>query len=568
MNNNELIFNDKKYILCGIIENKKENIYLGYNIEEKKTEFFEKKKNIFFKEQINIVNQKLEKEFNDVFNRIEEDLLFLDGNTLNKLDFSKLKNFDIDDDKYNEVFKQTVKNVITSIKDLFPECNLSNLEKRLPTLKVSVVDRDTRNYYASFSRWKNEIYISKEVFKSPKMLGNVICHEIFHLIGTETELTKTDQIKKGISRKTGFEGKNSFGKGLNEGFVQKYSNQIVLNEDLLTFEVRVSDMIEQILDYDLARDNSYGDTEKLFSLTKNKEKMIRFVKLMDNYHMLKTRYIDNKKISNKLLLKYNFISEIEKCLVEFFFDKLILEIDADQYNSMDEVYDKARLFKDQLIFLENLHDELGIYPKEVIDDFDSLKNTFIQKVKMLEIKLENKYIGERHKKELKLIKEIKRICKYTFNITDVFEILDESFKKTINLMPKEKVYLLSQKMDNKRKFYILVRNENNSIREILNDNIEIMKELKDATVYDNLNMQDEAREKERRYANGRTFSIFRKVDGQFGIADVVDKENKILRSIKTLRIQIPYNLIDDSLEDFSYLNGYVIPEYDIEPNNF
>ena len=104
--------------------------------------------------------------------------------------------------------------------------------------------------------------------------------------------------------------------------------------------------------------------------------------------------------------------------------------------------------------------------------------------------------------------------------------------------------------------------------EVLNDNIEIMKELKDATVYDNLNMQDEAREKERRYANGRTFSIFRKVDGQFGIDDVVDKENKILRSIKTLRIQIPYNLIDDSLEDFSYLNGYVIPEYDIEPNNF
>ena len=31
----------------------------------------------------------------EIFNKIEEDLLFLDGNTLNKLDFSKLKNFDI-----------------------------------------------------------------------------------------------------------------------------------------------------------------------------------------------------------------------------------------------------------------------------------------------------------------------------------------------------------------------------------------------------------------------------------------------------------------------------------------
>ena len=90
-----------------------------------------------------------------------------------------------------------------------------------------------------------------------------------------------------------------------------------------------------------------------------------------------------------------------------------------------------------------------------------------------------------------------------------------------------------------------------------------MKELKDATVYDNLDVHDEAREKERRSYKGRTFSIFRKIDGKFGIADVVDKENRILRSFKILKINIPYNLIDDSLEDFSYLNGYIIPEIDM-----
>lgn len=563
MKDKEIIINDKKYLLTGIVEAKKDNIFLAYDVESKKTEFFEKKKSLFGKEQFVIANTKIQNEFNDVFNRVEEDLLFSGENTLNKLDFSKLKNFDIDDEKYNEVFRQTVMNVITSIKDLFPECNLENLQKRLPTLKVSVVEEDKRNYYASFSRWNNEIYIAKEVFKSPKLLGNVICHEIFHLLGTETEYTKTNQIKKGVSRKTGFEGKASFGKGINEGFVQKYSNQIINDDELLTFEVRVADMIENVLDDDLARDNSYGDTQKLFSLTKNKNDMIAFIKLVDNYHMLKTRYIDNKKISNKMMIKHNFVSEIENYLIDFYFDRLIQDIDKGVYNSMEEVIDKTRLFKDQLVFMENIHDELGLNNKEIFDEFAEVQRKFVQKVKMIEIKIENKFISQKHIKDLKLVKELKKICKFTFNITDVCEILDESFRKTLDLKNDEKIYLISQKMDNKRKFYILVRDGNNTIREVLKDDIQIMKELKDATVYDNLDVHDEAREKERRSYKGRTFSIFRKIDGKFGIADVVDKENRILRSFKILKINIPYNLIDDSLEDFSYLNGYIIPEIDM-----
>ena len=146
----------------------------------------------------------------------------------------------------------------------------------------------------------------------------------------------------------------------------------------------------------------------------------------------------------------------------------------------------------------------------------------------------------------------------------MLEILDESFRKSLNLEESQKVYLLAQRMDNKRKFFVVVKDKENCIKEILNDDIEVMTELKDATVYDNLNISDEAREKERRHTHDRTFSIYRKIDGDFGIADLVDKENKILRSLKTLNINIPFHLIDDSLEDFTYLNDYLKPNINIE----
>ena len=88
--------------------------------------------------------------------------------------------------------------------------------------------------------------------------------------------------------------------------------------------------------------------------------------------------------------------------------------------------------------------------------------------------------------------------------------------------------------------------------------------MKDATLYDNLNVIDEIRERERRHSSDRTFSIYMTLDGTFGIADLVDKQNRILRALKTLRINVPLSLIDDSLEDFSYLNGNVIPEINVK----
>ena len=80
-----------------------------------------------------------------------------ENGTLEWFDFSKYEEKNIDDEKYKELFKEALKQVINRIKEYFPECNSNNLDKRLPTLKIELVSNLPENTNAYFSRWKNTI---------------------------------------------------------------------------------------------------------------------------------------------------------------------------------------------------------------------------------------------------------------------------------------------------------------------------------------------------------------------------------------------------------------------------
>lgn len=389
----------------------------------------------------------------------------------------------------------------------------------------------------------------------------MIAHEIFHVIGTDTEVLKGGQIKKGTSRNTGFESKGCFGKGINEGFVQKYANIVCPYPNVYSLESRVADIIELILDDDLAKENSLADSSKLEAITADRKKYIRLIKLLDNYHMLKNRYIDNKSILNKYDIKYNFISEIENELIDIFFENVFIDLTYEPDTDQGEIIEKAKMFRSFLVFPENIQSELDIRPKELyLDEFKKVIYNFKDKLKSLNHYFEENLTNEELKYERYLLNSIKNLCTYTYNITDVFEILDQSFKQSLHIEDEEKVYLITQKMDNKRRFYVILKDKNNKIREILNNDVEIIKDMKDATLYDNLNVIDEIRERERRHTNERTFSIYMTLEGEFGIADLVDKQNKILRALTVKKLDIDRLIKDDSLEDFSYLNAFVKPK--------
>ncbi|MCQ2749614.1 MAG: hypothetical protein MJ246_06615 [Clostridia bacterium] len=403
--------------------------------------------------------------------------------------------------------------------------------------------------------------ISRKVLSDPKLHNNVLAHEIFHVLGTDTEVSQGGMIKKGSSRNTGFETKGCFGKGINEGFVQKYANIVCPYPGAFSFETRVADIVELILDDDMAKENSNADTSKLEMITRDRRKYIRFIKLLDNYHMLKNRYIDNKSILNKYDIKYNFITEIEKELTDIYFENVFIKLTNEPDSDQEEIIEKAKMFKSLLVFKENIQTELDIHLKELfVDEFQGVIENFQDKSKSLNRYFEECLTDEELKSEKFLLNSIKNICKFTYNITDVFEILDQSFKQSVHIDKEDKVYLITQKMDNKRRFYVIVRTHKDLIYEILNNDVEIIKDMKDATLYDNLNVIDEIRERERRHSSDRTFSIYMTLDGEFGIADLVDKQNRILRALTVKKLNIDGIIADDSLEDFSYLNAFVKPK--------
>lgn len=553
----ENFLEDSKYINTGSIISKKELIELYYNIETKQTEFYVKRKSLLGKTQYADIGQGMKKTFDEVFNLVEDDNLY--SGTLNDFDFESYSNRGINDDKFKDLFKETLKQIFAWIRENFGECNSKNLEARLNSMEVEIVD-DSK-YNACFMRWGNKVVISRNVISNPKLHNNVLAHEIFHILGTDTELLKNGNIKKSTSRNTGFESKGCFGKGINEGFVQKYANIICPYPNIYTFETRVADMIELILDDDMAKENSYSDTSKLETITRDRRKYIRLIKLLDNYHMLKNRYIENKSILNKYDIKFNFITEIEKEITDIYFENVFIKLTNEPDSDQEEIIEKAKEFKSKLVFMENIQSELDIHLKELfVDDFKTVITNWQEKSKSLNRYFEECLTNEELKSEKYLLNNIKNICQFTYNITDVFEILDQSFKQSLHLDKNDKVYLITQMMDHKRRFYVVVRNKDDKIYEILNNDVEIIKDMKDATLYDNLNVIDEIRERERRHTNERTFSIYMTLDGEFGIADLVDKQNRILRALTMQKLNISGVIADDSLEDFSYLNSYIKPK--------
>lgn len=136
----EDIFNNEKYINTGSITSKKEVIELFYNLETKETEFYAKRKTLLGKTQYVDIGAGMQQTFDAVFNLIEEDELY--SNSIKDFEFEMYSHREINDEKFKDLFKETLKQIFSRIKDNFGECNSKNVEARLSTLEVEIVDEE------------------------------------------------------------------------------------------------------------------------------------------------------------------------------------------------------------------------------------------------------------------------------------------------------------------------------------------------------------------------------------------------------------------------------------------
>jgi len=550
------------HLITGNVYTKKGKVVIVYNKQKKISSFMYEHVDSEGKKTYEVLENKFSDKFNSIFNIVEEDIIYQNSNieSINELENIRCE----DDEFYVKLLKEAVRKSLHEIKIFFGECNAENFLKRkhLLSFKISEPDSDG-TFLSGFSRWNNVIYIAPGSFYNPKSLLNAVTHELIHVFGTETEITNNGNIKKRLSRKTGFESKMCFGKGINEGFVEKYANTISEYQGNLTFEVRVADLIEIILDDDLAMDNFMADTRKLINLSKDIDEVIVFIKTIDNYHAMHTRYIRKvaKYADVVTNVKHDFITKIERKLIYFFRDSLVTRIKKGIITDIDELYEIINTFKEKLIFKENISEELHIDTNYIqLEEFDELKTLFCKKMKEV-IEISEMYIKKDFldEEKVKFVNKLKRICDLTCKITDIYEIKDDVFKNHLDLN-NCKVYFIAKKINKRRIFNVVSINEEDEIEEVKFEERMEMKDLKDSILYDNLFEVGEVREKERRVYKGKIYSIYRTHTGEFGISDIVDKVEKKLKVVKLEKVDVPYEYLDDSIYDFSYLYDYLIPK--------
>ncbi len=260
--------------------------------------------------------------------------------------------------------------------------------------------------------------------------------------------------------------------------------------------------------------------------------------------------------------KHDFMTVVQKELMDFYFESVNKKIIDGVYNDKTDVIDSICGFKEMMIFEENFNEVIGVEPGDIdVDSLSSLKDIFTLKVEEVN-NLIYEYMDKDNTNEadFKFAKELKKICGLTCKITDIKKILDDGFldSMTKNEVKNEedKVYLVSKKINSDRKYYVVKEDKDGNVTEILNDEKAEINEKKDTIVYDGLDTHEEARIKDIRYLGGAMYSVYRTYDGEIGLGNLVDKTEGTVRKFECCERNIAYDILDDSAEDFSYLDDY------------